>query len=241
MHLGSSGNALTGPGSIIIWPPASVQSPRATSCRANPFGAPDEQDAIQQRHRCPIALSVLVGGERPPYTNTCPTTNSYKFTGKERDTESGLDNFAARFDSSSVGRFLSPDPLGGHTEDPQTFNRYTYVRNNPLNLTDPTGLDFYLECEGGGYNQEKTGTCRTVTLNGTQGHENEFFHAGQSRWAITQENLSRAFSLGRGCLRLNTVSCCRRARFSSRRPRREQNRRAIVPTQSRIVANINQI
>ncbi len=68
------------------------------------------------------------------------------FTGKERDAESGLDNFGARYNSSSMGRFMSPDPLGGHQEDPQTMNRYTYVRNNPLNLTDPTGLDWYLGC-----------------------------------------------------------------------------------------------
>jgi hypothetical protein len=35
---------------------------------------------------------------------------------------------------------MSPDPLGGKLVDPQTLNKYSYVRNNPLNLTDPTGL-----------------------------------------------------------------------------------------------------
>jgi RHS repeat-associated protein len=79
--------------------------------------------------------------------NPQPTTNHYKFTGKERDSESGNDNFVARYYSSSFGRFMSPDPLGGHQEDPQTMNRYTYVRNNPLSLTDPTGLDFFLQCK----------------------------------------------------------------------------------------------
>jgi RHS repeat-associated protein len=64
---------------------------------------------------------------------------AYKFTGKERDGESGLDNFGARYDSSSIGRFMSPDPLGGKLVDPQTLNKYSYVRNNPINLTDPTG------------------------------------------------------------------------------------------------------
>jgi len=39
-----------------------------------------------------------------------------------------------------MGRFMSPDPLGGKLVDPQTLNKYSYVRNNPINLTDPTGL-----------------------------------------------------------------------------------------------------
>jgi hypothetical protein len=39
---------------------------------------------------------------------------------------------------------MSPDPLGGHLEDPQTLNKYAYVRNSPLTLTDPTGMDFAL-------------------------------------------------------------------------------------------------
>lgn len=43
--------------------------------------------------------------------------------------------------SSGFGRFMSPDPLDGDAADPQTLNRYAYVRNNPLALTDPTGMD----------------------------------------------------------------------------------------------------
>ena len=39
---------------------------------------------------------------------------THKFTGKERDGESGLDNFGARYLTSSIGRFMSPDPMGGH-------------------------------------------------------------------------------------------------------------------------------
>src|SRR5271163_4558444 len=77
------------------------------------------------------------GGER---VISSGTANTYKFTGKERDSESGLDNFGARYDSSSLGRFMSPDPIGGQKIDPQTLNKYSYVRNNPINFTDPTGL-----------------------------------------------------------------------------------------------------
>ena len=77
------------------------------------------------------------GGER---VITSGAGNQYKFTTKERDSESGLDNFGARYNSSSMGRFMSPDPLGGRMIDPQTLNKYSYVRNNPINFTDPTGL-----------------------------------------------------------------------------------------------------
>ena len=67
---------------------------------------------------------------------------THKFTGKERDSESGLDNFGARFDSSSLGRFMSPDPgnIGVDRRYPQSWNAYSYSVDNPLNLTDPTGL-----------------------------------------------------------------------------------------------------
>jgi RHS repeat-associated protein len=65
-----------------------------------------------------------------------------KFTSYERDSESGLDFAGARFYSSGQGRFTSVDPLmaSAVTGNPQTFNRYTYVLNSPLTLTDPTGM-----------------------------------------------------------------------------------------------------
>jgi RHS repeat-associated protein len=67
--------------------------------------------------------------------------NHYKFTGKERDTESGLDYFGARHDASALGRFMSVDPAleSEILEHPQTWNRYSYVYNNPLRFTDPDG------------------------------------------------------------------------------------------------------
>jgi RHS repeat-associated protein len=62
-------------------------------------------------------------------------------TGKERDAETGLDYFGARYVSSAQGRFTSPDaPFADqHVEDPQSWNLYAYVRNNPLRYVDPTG------------------------------------------------------------------------------------------------------
>jgi RHS repeat-associated protein len=87
-------------------------------------------------------------GRAHEFTNTSDPI--HKFTGKERDAESGLDNFDKRYNASSMGRFMSPDPVfisANRLTDPQSLNLYAYVRNNPLSLVDPTGLDFYLACK----------------------------------------------------------------------------------------------
>jgi RHS repeat-associated protein len=57
-----------------------------------------------------------------------------QFTSKERDAETGLDFFGARYFSSAQGRFTSPDPplLDQHIGNPQSWNLYAYGRNNPL-------------------------------------------------------------------------------------------------------------
>jgi RHS repeat-associated protein len=64
-----------------------------------------------------------------------------KFTGKERDTESGLDYFGARYYASKQGRFTGADEIfkDSFVADPQSWNKYVYVRNNPLKFVDPTG------------------------------------------------------------------------------------------------------
>jgi len=101
------------------------------------------------------------GGQRVVLSSS---GNTYKFTGKERDTESGLDNFGARYDSSQYGRFMSPDPDGksglDHPDDPQSFNGYSYARNNPLLFTDPDGRD-YTVCQVD--RDQKVYNCGVVT------------------------------------------------------------------------------
>jgi RHS repeat-associated protein len=67
-----------------------------------------------------------------------------KFTGQEYDSESGLYQFPFRYYESPMGRFMTPDPAGLAAADPsnpQSWNRYAYVLNNPLSNIDPDGLD----------------------------------------------------------------------------------------------------
>jgi RHS repeat-associated protein len=82
-------------------------------------------------------------------STVCATTVCFprsRSTGKERDTESGNDYFMARYYSSSMGRFMSPDwsakedPVPyAQLADPQSLNLYSYVRNNPMDRVDPDG------------------------------------------------------------------------------------------------------
>jgi RHS repeat-associated protein len=104
-----------------------------------------------QGNICYDADFTPYGQEIVQHVNTCP--QNYKFTGYERDPETGLDYAFARYYSSSLARFLSPDPLGGSVTDPQSLNRYSYVLNNPVGLVDPLGLTTnclldgsYVEC-----------------------------------------------------------------------------------------------
>ena len=71
---------------------------------------------------------------------------AHKFTGKERDAESGLDMFGARYYASTLGRFVTPDwaakPTAvpyAHYGNPQSLNLYGYVENNPTTFGDPDG------------------------------------------------------------------------------------------------------
>jgi RHS repeat-associated protein len=86
-------------------------------------------------------ISSLPFGDGQAISGSCGDPTPMHFTGKERDSESGLDNFGARYNSSSMGRFMSPDPFynDSHPENPQSWNEYAYARNNPLRYVDPNG------------------------------------------------------------------------------------------------------
>ncbi len=95
----------------------------------------------------PLALTndsgvVVARGENFPFgedatANTIP--GPHKFTGKELDEEIGLYYFNARYYDAQLGRFMSVDPVGGGIANPQSWNRYAYVLNNPLKFIDPSG------------------------------------------------------------------------------------------------------
>jgi RHS repeat-associated protein len=100
-------------------------------------------------------LGNPIGANCPPLVNSLGTEDDateHHFTQKERDTESGNDYFDARYYSSAIGRFMSPDWSAKEDpvpyavlDDPQSLNLYAYVRNNPLTRIDPDG-----HCEGFG-------------------------------------------------------------------------------------------
>ncbi|RZU42417.1 RHS repeat domain-containing protein [Edaphobacter modestus] len=105
------------------------------------------------------------GQEQSSETNS----NHYKFTGKERDTESGNDYFGARYYSSNMERFMSPDwaaqaePVPyAKLDNPQSLNLYSYALNNPLRYADSDG---HAATCGGNDNSTCNVTVTTISQN----------------------------------------------------------------------------
>lgn len=86
----------------------------------------------------------------------------YRFTGKERDEESGLSYHGARYYSPTHGRWISPDPAG----PTDGLNLYVYARNSPVNYSDPTGRQALgpPEPKPGTYINVHNNTSTTVTV-----------------------------------------------------------------------------
>jgi RHS repeat-associated protein len=110
-------------------------------------------DTIGTMIACPTNSSLITGEDESdyyPYGGEMQLCNrvsqDYKFTGKQRDGESGLDNFGARYDASSLGRFMTPDWSAGADPipfvvpgQPQSLNLYSYVMNDPILVADADG------------------------------------------------------------------------------------------------------
>ena len=84
------------------------------------------------------------GEERTNVTPANPPNDQEKFATYTRDSATGLDYANQRYYSSIVGRFTRPDPYGGSASvgNPQSWNRYSYVGNDPANEFDPDGLAY---------------------------------------------------------------------------------------------------
>jgi RHS repeat-associated protein len=92
------------------------------------------------------SITSLPYGDAMTTSGSCGDPSPMHFTGKEHDTETGLESFGARYDSSSIGRFMTPDwsgkPQGvpyADFDDPQSLDLYVYVRDNPTTSTDKDG------------------------------------------------------------------------------------------------------
>lgn len=78
-------------------------------------------------------------------------TQDRSFTGQDPDTTQGIYDFMFRRYDSTAGRWLSPDPAGWEVvdqTDPQSFDRYAYVENDPMSFVDPLGLTCYISSDG---------------------------------------------------------------------------------------------
>jgi len=97
---------------------------------------------VSRHDYLPFGEEILAGtgGRTMTQGYTAADGVRQKFTRKERDTETGLDYFGARYYSSIQGRFTGADLAGSVVVNPQTLNKYTYALNNPLRHTDSNGL-----------------------------------------------------------------------------------------------------
>ncbi len=104
------------------------------------------QDALSVRLTTDGSGSILTQDGTFPFGESwyqSGTTNKWIFTSYQRDSESGLDYALARYYDSRTGTFCSADPLAGDPSDPQSWNRYPYGRNDPIDMTDPSGKSWW--------------------------------------------------------------------------------------------------
>jgi RHS repeat-associated protein len=118
-------------------------------------------------HDRSLAYDVAYSPYGEKYVPSGGSTGDLDFTGQFQDTQAGLYDFPAR-EYSTVGRWIQPDPSGLNAVDPtnpQSWNRYAYVLNNPLSNIDPLGLDCAYDNGDGRFNVQP-GDCNSLTDDG---------------------------------------------------------------------------
>jgi RHS repeat-associated protein len=132
-----------------ITPPPSNPTPNVNYLTTDTLGSPriitgKNGEILSRRDFMPFGEEIAANenNRKAALGYNGGITTRQAFTGYEKDIESSLEFAQNRYYANKHGRFTTPDPLmaSGNVQDAQSWNRYAYVRNNPLNLTDPLGL-----------------------------------------------------------------------------------------------------
>lgn len=167
-----AGGALAAEYSTIV----ETQNPTTNYLTTDHLGSPrvitdQNQNVVSRRDFMPFGeeIGVGVGGRTTALKYSASGSDKIRkrYTGYEKDTETELDFAEARMYQNKHGRFTAVDPLmsSANPINPQTFNRYTYTGNNPINNTDPSGLCIVNGSEDGKPCNNVSG--RSIYTNGT--------------------------------------------------------------------------
>jgi RHS repeat-associated protein len=98
---------------------------------------------VKRHDYLPFGEDLLAGARAttPGYGTTDGVRQKF---GYEHDDETKVEFAEARYYRSAQGRFTGADPVSGHAADPQTWNMYAYVGNNPVNVADPTDMNYFV-------------------------------------------------------------------------------------------------
>jgi RHS repeat-associated protein len=136
--------------------PASTTPPQTVYLTADTLGSPrintNQKGEVVARHDyLPFGDEIIGLGQRIQHSEYVDDNVRKKFTGYEKDEETGLDFAQARYYGEGLGRFTSVDPVLESIKPtlPQTWNRYAYVLNNPLNIIDPDGKNYFFVTRNG--------------------------------------------------------------------------------------------
>jgi len=98
------------------------------------LGPIDRVDRLYRNHLGEVILNAST-----PYAQPFGSGGSDQFAGHKDDPETGMKHFGARYYHATSARWISADSLTARVYDPQSLNKYAYVRNDPVNSVDPDG------------------------------------------------------------------------------------------------------